>query len=97
MLAGEELQLNTLMEVCIQTAHGTMEVSMVYFPMSQAIFGITQLRDLLMLRSGSSSDGGIDKTASRRVVLSKWSNREDLNLLMEGGLLAMRLVQSMRT
>jgi hypothetical protein len=50
-----------------------------------------------MLRSGSSSDGGIDKTASRRVVLSKWSNREDLNLLMEGGLLAMRLVQSMRT
>ena len=61
MQGGEELLSSTSTEVNIQTALGIMEVSMVYYLMLPTIFGITQLRDLLMLRFGSSRDGGTCK------------------------------------
>ena len=68
-------------------------MSMVFCLMLLNIFGITQLRDLLMLRYGSFKGGGICKTILLRRESNKWFKREDSNSLTVVGLQAMRLAQ----
>jgi hypothetical protein len=97
MQAGEGLLSSTSMEACIQTALGTTEEFMVFCLMSPTIFGITLLRDLLMLRYGSSRDGGTCKLMSLRRGSNRWLLREDSNLSTEVGLQAMRHAQFTKT
>ena len=62
MQAGEEQLFSTSMGINFEMEVMNTVVSTAYCLMLPTIYGITQLRDLLMLRSGSSRDGGTCKT-----------------------------------
>jgi hypothetical protein len=96
MQVGEEQPLSTSMGISFQTVLGKMEVYMVFCLMLLSIFGITQLRDSLMLRYGSFRGGGICKTISLRQGSNRWFRREDSNSSTVVGLQAMKHAQCMR-